>query len=419
MKKYLTMIAAAALTVACSNDLEKADGPVTSGQSIGFEVATEGAEIDGTRASEEIFDDDVLKTKGISVFASYTGRLLYDNTTVSSNYMWNQKVTGTGTAPNIVWEYNPVKYWPNDDKDNLTFFAYAPHEDAPGDDKCITDISDSDINGDPWVNYRIGSKPWPKDETGATVTPNQVDLLYGTKETSGSYTVWKNVKRTDADFKTTIYGDKPLKFTMRHALTCYANAITIATSAELNGLINNYSEIEVEGIKIEYKNLTNKARLVLNSEGGVANWKEVISGELTTNRTYLNKFATSMKFDGTSADPKHIVYLNTATGADGAPDVSKGEGDGLFYIPLQIAGTEKPTAKVTLFYRVKIKATGDYIPATSEDPAEASTTIDLPLNKEGKKYALALTLTKDYDLMHLVYTLGGTASEPSYSRLTK
>ena len=106
---------------------------------------------------------------------------------------------------------------------------------------------------------------------------------------------------------------------MKHALASIGNEITIRTSGELNGLIKNYSEIIVEGIKIEYKNLTTKARLVLNSADGSANWKEIISGELTTTRTYLNMFkpANQLTFDGTpstdasiapNSDPKHIHY---------------------------------------------------------------------------------------------------------------
>jgi hypothetical protein len=34
----------------------------------------------------------------------------------------------------------------------------------------------------------------------------------------------------------------------------------------------------------------------------------------------------------------------------------------------------------------------------------------------GKKLGIALVLGKDFKLMHEVWTLGGTATEPSYSR---
>jgi len=252
------------------------------------------------------------------------------------------------------------------------------------------------------------------------------------------YKPWTDVSKFNNDGSINIGINDKVKFTMKHALASFANEITIKLSDELNGLILNYSDIIVYGIKIEYKNLTTKARLVLNSADGSANWKEVISGELTTTRTYYNVFATddeltALTFEGSSTTPaaKHIPYLNGGTDTDGAPKPLSTEGDGLFYIPLQIAGQEKATATVTLYYRVKIKAGGTYMPAITDatnlikDCAEATATFDLvkaPTQIEtmaGKKQGLALTLGKDYDLMHLVYTLGGTATEPSYSRLTK
>ena len=411
MKKYLIFIAGALLLTACSNDEVQTDdgGYKPSSDAIGFDAAYDGTDDAQTRAYGDIFNDVALQGNAIGVFASYTGDLTYENTTVSPNFMWNQKVSYSSGG----WSYAPLKYWPNTANEYVSFFAYAPHEAVPQDDgtKCIIDISDNNDKGDPWVNYRLASKPWPKDETGTAVTPNQIDLLYGTKRegTSASYTYkpWTDVKRQSTTDN--------VKFTFKHALACIGNQITIATSSELNGLILNYSRVIVYGIKIEYKNLTTKARLVLNSGNGTPNWKEIISGELTTNRTYLNMFAAGMQFDGSSVTAVNIPYLNAAAGG-AAPAAASTEGDGLFYIPIQVAGTEKATATVTLFYRVQILANGSYIPATSEDPAEAKATFDIPINNmEGKKQGIALTLGKDYELLHLVYTLGGTASEPSYS----
>ena len=461
MKKYLTLLAGAMFLTACSNDAEDIagnNGYQPSTDAIAFEINGDGVE-NATRASGAIYSDDVLATSSISVFASYTGKLRYENTTVKQDFMWNQKVTGTGTAPDITWTYNPVKYWPNglaDTPEYLSFFAYAPYkakEELVDDGRGgIIDISANDITGDPWINYRIASKPWDVwDYTDAdpanwnkTEDANQVDLLYGTKYTPASganpekWESWTNVSKykDDGTINTDVAGIETgsigkVKFTMKHALASIGNAITIRTSGELNGLIKNYSEIIVEGIKIEYKNLTNKARLILNSADGSANWKEVISGELTTTRTYLNMFkpANQLTFDGTpstdlsiapNSDPKHIHYLNAAAAADGVPAAESIEGDGLFYIPLQIAGQPKATATVTLYYRVHILGPDIYKPAIGTAPAEAtSKTFELDNNLEGKMQGIALTLGKDYDLLHEVWTLGGTATEPSYSRELK
>lgn len=455
MKKYLTLLAGAMFLTACYNDADdiaSKDGYQPSTDAIAFEFNEDGVENSVTRASGAIFNDDELKA-GIGVFAAYTGKLKYENTTVKSDFMWNQKVTGTGTAPDITWSYNPVKYWPNalaDTPEFLSFFAYAPYkakEDLVDDGLGgIIDISANNSTGDPWVNFRIAKYPWPEwnysdpDETNWAVAhpANQIDLLYGTKYTpaAGSnpekWESWTNVSKfkTDGTINTGVAGlEDKVKFTMKHALASIGNEITIKTSTELNSLISSYSEIEVYGIKIEYNNLTTKGRLILNSNDGTVQWKEIISGELTTTRTYLNMFknADVMKFDGSSTDAKHIHYLNAVAdyASNPAPVAESIEGDGLFYIPMQIAGTPKATVTVTLYYRVHILGANVYKPLMSEAPAEATATFDLvkaPTQIEtmaGKKQGLALTLGKDYDLMHLVYTLGGTATEPSYSRLTK
>lgn len=456
MKKYLTLLAGAMFLTACYNDADdiaSKDGYQPSTDAIAFEVNEDGVE-NATRASNAIFNDATLRGKEIGVFASYTGKLKYENVTVMPDFMYNQKLVYDGTG--AAWTYAPLKYWPNglaETPEYLSFFAYAPYEAAPAEDKCITDISDNNLQGDPWVNYRLASKPWdvwnytdpdPNNWT-KTEDANQVDLLYATKQIGDAapytYKPWTDVSKYNDNGTIGIGITDKVKFTMKHALASIGNEITIRTSGELNDLIKNYSEIIVEGIKIEYKNLTTKARLILNSADGSANWKEIISGELTTTRTYLNMFkpANQLTFDGTpstdtsiapNSDPKHIHYLNAAAAADGVPAAESIEGDGLFYIPLQIAGTPKATATVTLYYRVHILALPDtdpnhLMPIATEAPAEATATFDLvkaPTQIEtmaGKKQGLALTLGKDYDLMHLVYTLGGTAKEPSYSRLTK
>lgn len=424
MKKYLTMIAGVLLLTACQND--EADdmltGYVPSKQAISFDAATESLD-NVTRASGAINTDALLQGQSIGVFASYTGKLTYENSTVTPNFMYNQKLSYASAA----WGYNPLKYWPNEESDYLSFFAYAPYVASPADNENggVIDLSDNYAVGDPWLNFRLAKYPWPKDADGTTaVTPNQVDLLYGVNKDATSanegpwtnVTNWKTATAKDINYK--------VKFTMKHALASIGNAITIKTSPELNALIKSYSEVIVYAIKIEYKNLTNKARLVLNpgisGTTTYANWKELVSGELTTNRTYYNIFGTGneMTFTGSSTDAVNIPYLSgTTTGTPAGTPNDITEGDGLFYIPLQIQGTEKATAKVTLYYRVRILASGTYLPALTDPYAEASSTFDLEMNNiEGKAQGIALTLGKDYDLMHEVWLLGGTATEPSYVR---
>ena len=368
---------AAALVAACSNDAYfNNEGYEPSNKAIAFDATEEGAT---TRATGMI-DNDILKAsdQGFGVFGSYTGRLTYENTTVSPDFMYNQQVTYT----NGNWSYNPVKYWPNNGTDYVSYFAYAPYEATPNDDgRCIIDMSKRYDLGDPWINYRLAENPWD-----ANATYPQVDLLYGQHEDNTNYTPWLDQQKpTDPiNYK--------LTFTFRHALACIGDEITIKCTDELANLITDYASITITNVTIKYLNLTTKGRLVLNSIGS-ANWKEIISGELTTTRTYTKDLtANPIIFDASNFTDVQTIS----------------EGDGLFYIPLRIAGTDAAKAEVTITYTVKNNSGSEY-------SGTGTTSFDLSLSTEGLKQGIALQLTENLDLQHLVYTIGTGATEPSHS----
>ena len=60
----------------------------------------------------------------MGIFAYYTGS---NDLTISEkpNFMYNQEVKRSNASS--PWTYSPVKYWPNNPGDKLTFFAYAPY----------------------------------------------------------------------------------------------------------------------------------------------------------------------------------------------------------------------------------------------------------------------------------------------------
>jgi hypothetical protein len=70
-----------------------------------------------------ITDLNDLKARGFGVFAYYTDNSDYVEGTSTPNFMFNQFVRWDGSA----WVYSPLKYWPNDADDRLSFFAYAAH----------------------------------------------------------------------------------------------------------------------------------------------------------------------------------------------------------------------------------------------------------------------------------------------------
>lgn len=402
MKKYLTIIASAALLAACSNDADVVDYGQPTGKAIAFKMALAGTG-DATRAVNEISNEDQLKAIEFGVFAAYTGPLKYEQTTVSCDYMYNQRVKFTDGK----WTYNPVKYWPNDDRDYVSFYAYAPYAAnlATDDEGGIVDMSKNYDLGDPWINFRLPSRPWATAEGES----NQIDLLYmqhliggsGTPEDPYQYTSWDDQQNPQKV-------DSVMDFRFVHALACIGDTVKISMDEELENYIKDYCTITLDSITIVYNNLTTKARLVLRTDNAVAKWKEIISGELTTTRTFGKKFDTGVEI---TSEVKNIC-----------------EGTGLFYIPLQIRGTDAAVADVKVAYTIKVKDGNAFNQSSNQYdlPVEGSTykgeaigQFELDNDLEGKKQNINIVLHKKYDLLHLYFDLEGNATEPSYSRLTK
>lgn len=165
--------------------------PEPSSSPIGFSPAVNDA---NTRYAS----DDLPATMG--VFAYLTEGSGFNASTSTPNFMYNQLVTRNGTT----WSYTPVKYWPTNANDKVSFFAYAPHN-ASGLTPCA-----NTQKGYPLFTYTV-----PELEI------NQVDLLVSNSllncvQTSGS-----------------------LNFIMKHALTkvtVYAKSDDLAAGKVVNNL---------------------------------------------------------------------------------------------------------------------------------------------------------------------------------------
>lgn len=275
-----------------------------------------------TRANVNILNISGVQTSGFGVFAAHTGLHTYANSSISSNFMYNQKVTYSSSN----WTYSPIKYWPNgedgsDVNDYVSFFAYAPYSETAS--ACITDFPLPIEMGDPWLIYRL-----------ADDVASQVDLLYATPvldKTKPASTA------TDAE--------KKVNFKFKHALACVGDKVTTSISEELGDLLKaevaskaSLTQIDVilRKVSIVYT-LTQKGKLSLASS--TALWKPVMSGEFTTKRTVT-------VFDG-SASP---FTLATITDAVAANEHSVSD-NGVFYIPLQV-GNEPQQATCTIDYTI-------------------------------------------------------------------
>ena len=113
-----------------------------------------------------VIDTDGLKTTGFGVFAYHTAGN-YANT-AKPNFMYNEKVEFNNKA----WEYTPVKYWPNNTADRVSFFAYAPYVETNADDNFV--FSANNTAGDPTITYTVNN-----------TVKSQEDLLWAVDATDG------------------------------------------------------------------------------------------------------------------------------------------------------------------------------------------------------------------------------------------
>lgn len=119
---YVGLIALAALAfVGCAKDEVKSsvDNAIEFGTYLGRDAQTKGS----------VFDTETMQGEnvGFGVFAYYTDEERY-SAAATPNFMNNQQVTYNESAS--AWTYAPVKYWPNEATDYVSFFAYAPYDES-------------------------------------------------------------------------------------------------------------------------------------------------------------------------------------------------------------------------------------------------------------------------------------------------
>ena len=200
MKKLFVIAAAVLALVACNKEEKFEAAPQAEAIAVGFDTyVNRGVNTKAGYTAGQIKDVDVLATAGgFGVFAYYTDANEYDSNSVP-NFMYNQQVVGTGSAGSYTWSYSPVKYWPNeygsnaiaDEKDKVTFFAYAPWvEVTPANGKIvgapalttwgITGLTRNTAASDPMVKFMASFE-----------ANKQVDLLWGVAPGSANTPGWK------------------------------------------------------------------------------------------------------------------------------------------------------------------------------------------------------------------------------------
>ncbi len=192
------LIALAALAMSsCAKetvvDQVNPDTPIEFGTYLGRAAQTKGHIADLSDVNYG------LQGTGFGVYAYYTGQndMAGSNT---PNYMTNQLVEWEVSK----WVYDPVKYWPNNNNDKVSFFAYAPYTETATAN--ITSLPANTATGYPAIGFKVNE----------TVT-EQTDLLYATA--------------LENQLKPAKYTDKTT-FTFNHALSRVAFSVQLMVDAE-------------------------------------------------------------------------------------------------------------------------------------------------------------------------------------------
>ena len=215
IRKLLFMIAALMALSACWQDLlivpfDDSGEAVAFGTYVGRGAQTKTAEATKTTRATGVTDES-LQTEGFGVYAWYTGQTSFgDGSDLESFavFMNDTKVTKSGDS----WTYSPLKYWPNNPGDMVSFVAYAPHI--------------VDAYGNTNYNITVKGKELTYKVTGEV--KKQVDLLYSDSDVYNTIDLTKQ----SVDDKITFY--------FRHALS----KITFTVSAAVD-------EVQVGNITLD------------------------------------------------------------------------------------------------------------------------------------------------------------------------
>ena len=272
MKKILFFAAAAIMMVSCSNDQVVSKMPQDNAINFGMYFGRDAQ----SRAA-------IMKTadlQNFGVFAYYTDNGDYVEGTSTPNFMFDQKVTYS--AGN--WTYSPLKYWPNEDTDKLSFFAYAPHStESNGNIDLVISNASASV---PAVTYTL-------DDNQST----HVDLLWA-KTDDAANPILNLTKQT-------INGN--VKFIFQHALSRIgfkSVAVIDEGSGNDNGLVDNGSHPNT---------LDGKTKITLKSikligkfyQGGTLNLK---NGEWTN---YVDPAATAREYNWTTFANSDVTTTKT------------------------------------------------------------------------------------------------------------
>ena len=242
-RRFLGWVAMATmvLSTGCSSDEVVNDYSPENAIQFGTYVGRDAE----SRAS--VITTETLKeaaSKGFGVFAYYhKGETYKAGAAFTANFMNNQQVKWNTDK----WEYTPLKYWPNNEGDKVSFIAYAPWKEGFA----------FDASGDGKYTYTVANE-----------VTDQVDLLWSKSQNF-------NITKQD------IEGD--VKFEFAHALSKIGFTINAGIDLiEKGGTLDENTTIYVD--KVTLGSLYNKGTMDMSKE--TAGWSDR-SGDVTYTWDYV------------------------------------------------------------------------------------------------------------------------------------
>ena len=244
MKKSFMMgmfaLAALAMTSCSMNDVvSEQDNAINFGTYTGRGVQAKSAELNNTNLTN------------FGVFASYTAEEDFSSTS-PLNFMFNQLVTGSTGTPGS-WTYSPKKYWPTDQDEKISFFAYETG-------KCIKVSSVNSATGCPVINYTLDKDILHEAEDFVA------DVLVNETRTSNSVNPDPN--------------QRDVKFTFMHELTRVAFFAKLDREAynATNG--NLQTQVNIKNITFGGTNLVTSANYTFAAiDNNRGTWEAIVSGK--------------------------------------------------------------------------------------------------------------------------------------------
>lgn len=356
--KFLFWAVVAAMTVTGCSQNEVLETRPDTNRTIGFGVYT-GTQTKGlvTDNATNPSEGGTATTNGLKMTDKGFGILAYQTTGnystngVKGTFMDNVHTTWntTGGSGSGGWEYSPLKFWPGNSTDKLSFFAYAPYSTGGANGITLTNATGTT---DPSLAFELQT-----DQKG------MVDLVVSTAK--------KDQQQTTASGKVT--------FDFKHVLT----RVTMKAKTDKSISSNTETKVYITGISLKHTTkLAKKAAFDMNN----ATWT------LPTLPAEISDYLSS-------------PYALAATSSNGVLKLENPAWKGYITPAVSINETAASlfTADQYLFFIPIDGATG----TTSADEVKASITYDIAtIPSSGATTAAVSSFTKEVDLGTGVFAQG-------------